>query len=163
MTLEVNELTIVHSVWNRGGKQNNTSRTPQNRSSTASPIQPNPSQAPKQESNSRSQTPANNAWGTQRNSVASGSSNGPGASQQTHVAANGFNSAEVKQFLSRGPVPSAYKPQASGGSAPWGGAVQRKRKLSSTGMASSMLTPCSAFDEYWPSFLSQLEQAGCRV
>jgi len=115
------------SVWNRGGKQNNstTSRTPQNRSSTASPIP----QAPKQDNsnnNSRSQTPANNAWATPRNSSVSGSNNGPSTSeQQTHIPANGFNSAEVKQFLSRGAVPTAYKaPQTGGGSAPWAGAVQ---------------------------------------
>ncbi|CZT20574.1 uncharacterized protein RCC_06432 [Ramularia collo-cygni] len=125
-----------NNVWNRGGKQGNssTSRTPQNRSSTASPIQPNPQQAPKQENNSRSQTPANNAWGAQRGSVASGSSsNGANVSEQANVAANGFNSAEVKQFLSRGPIPASYKPQASGGGAPWAGAVQAH--LMSTGQA----------------------------
>lgn len=117
------------SAWQTAGRQrqsNSSSRTPQNRSGTASPNQQNPSQPPRQEP-ARTQ-PANNVW-TQRNS-GTGSSNGQPRTGETsqgnaEQSVNGFNAAQVKAFLSRDAGVEPYKPadgstsaRASGGA--WG-------------------------------------------
>ncbi|OQO12699.1 hypothetical protein B0A48_02162 [Cryoendolithus antarcticus] len=109
-----------------------TSRTPTTRSGTASPNQQgNPTQPPR-----TNPQQANNAW-TQRPSESrdrgASSSNGrPESSavnaqqeERSHVAANGFNTTDVKAFLNGGSktFPAAYKVDENGGNgrgAAWG-------------------------------------------
>nr|OQO31051.1 hypothetical protein B0A51_03758 [Rachicladosporium sp. CCFEE 5018] len=101
-----------------------TSRTPTTRSGTASPSQQgNPTQPPRTNTQQ-----ANNAW-AQRSSESRdrgpSSSNGrPESStvnaqqeERSQVAVNGFNTADVKTFLSGGnkPLPAAYKVEEVGG------------------------------------------------
>ncbi|KAK6436784.1 hypothetical protein LTR95_007023 [Oleoguttula sp. CCFEE 5521] len=109
-----------------------TSRTPTTRSGTASPSQQgNPTQPPR-----ANPQQANNAW-AQRSSesrdrgVSSGNgrpeSNAMNAPQEerSHVAVNGFNTADVRTFLSGGLklLPTVYKVEEAGGngrSTAWG-------------------------------------------
>ncbi|QIW96830.1 hypothetical protein AMS68_002348 [Peltaster fructicola] len=74
-------------------------------------------------------TPANNVWtqrGNQNTERARAASPAPGnAADQQHTSANGFNSVEVKAFLSRAAQgsPASYKPaeatNARAGGAAW--------------------------------------------
>ncbi|KAK4508286.1 hypothetical protein PRZ48_002024 [Zasmidium cellare] len=108
---------------NRPSNTSSASRTPQNRSTNASPAPQNPSQPPKQPS------APSNVW-TQRAAAAqqqqstSSNVNGPGALQEeTHTPLNGFNAAEVKGFLGRESAPVVYKVQeGQGGQRGSGGA-----------------------------------------
>jgi hypothetical protein len=147
-------LTFVtfNSAWQtagRGGRQQSqqqhqpgsASRTPQNRSSNASPSQSQQHSAPsptlprqqqQQHSSQEARPPASNAW-TQRQAhhshsnlaspTAANSSNGATShlpdtspvsvgSERAHIPLNGFNAAEVKAFLSREPAIAPYKPAA---------------------------------------------------
>ncbi|KAK5113638.1 hypothetical protein LTR62_003265 [Meristemomyces frigidus] len=98
------------NVWQTAGRPRNSqpaSRTPQNRSGTASPSQQNqPSQPPRQQEGGRPQQP-NNVW-TQRSNNTSGSNGqvrnegSPVTRQEdAHVPAHGFNAAEVRAVLSK--------------------------------------------------------------
>ncbi|KAK5136221.1 hypothetical protein LTR08_003828 [Meristemomyces frigidus] len=107
----------------RSRHSHSASRTPQNRSGTASPAQQNPPvQAPRQDAprqdGGRPQQQVSSVWTQQRSSSTSGS-NGQRAEQvapqqqegeQVPAAINGFNVAEVKAFLSReAAVSASYK------------------------------------------------------
>ncbi|KAK3723015.1 hypothetical protein LTR37_002161 [Vermiconidia calcicola] len=108
--------------WQNAGRPRNShsaSRTPQNRSGTASPSQQNPSQPPRQEGG-RAQQQTGNVW-AQRSSSAGGSNGQTRANvtsqDEADQSVNGFNAADVKAFLARdiGSV-TAYKPaEAAGG------------------------------------------------
>ncbi|CAK3882679.1 Hypothetical predicted protein [Lecanosticta acicola] len=118
------------------GNRHSSSRTPQTRSGTASPSQPNaPSQPPpsskpqepKQQAPAPAPAPSGNVWAqrsAQQSAAAASSagSNGPPPPPalpllQEEPSVNGFNSAEVRAFLSREPAPpAAYKPQDGPGS-----------------------------------------------
>ncbi|KAK0342414.1 hypothetical protein LTR91_013503 [Friedmanniomyces endolithicus] len=103
---------------------NSASRTPQNRSGTASPS-PQTTQSPRQDGGRQQQQ--------QQSNSGTGGSNGPSKGEQQqaamqddrHIPANGFNAAEVRAALAREPAPAAYKPaevsgSESGGGGAWG-------------------------------------------
>nr|POE77761.1 hypothetical protein CFP56_09404 [Quercus suber] len=132
------------NVWqttSRARPSHSASRTPQNRSSNASPAPPTTSaQLPRQAQpvNSvwaqRSMAATNNAGGSTSTAGVSSTSNGqpkgpaPAVSEdgQQHSPVNGFNAAEVKMFLGRHPAGMVYKvPDVPGagkgaGGAAWG-------------------------------------------
>ncbi|TKA43787.1 hypothetical protein B0A54_05546 [Friedmanniomyces endolithicus] len=107
---------------------NSASRTPQNRSGTASPSPQNQTnQSPRQDGGRQQQQQQ------QQSNSGTGGSNGPSKGEQQqaamqddrHVPANGFNASEVRAALAREPAPAAYKPaevsgSESGGGGAWG-------------------------------------------
>ncbi|EMC94385.1 hypothetical protein BAUCODRAFT_73376, partial [Baudoinia panamericana UAMH 10762] len=105
------------------------SRTPQNRSGTASPSQQTqPTQSPRQEGGRAPQV--NNVW-TQRSSSASGA-NGP----RQYTPANGFNADEVKAALGKDATPAPYKPaEVAGGARVSGGSWGAKANQTASGQA----------------------------
>ncbi|EGP87913.1 uncharacterized protein MYCGRDRAFT_109048 [Zymoseptoria tritici IPO323] len=99
------------NVWTQRSKPSSASasRTPQNRSSTASPIQPETSRQENSGSNG-SRPSVNNAWGQR----------GTGGGEAHSSSGSGFNANEVKAFLSREPAPEAYAGAKTSGAAAWG-------------------------------------------
>ena len=137
-------MTNDSSVWQTAGRprhSHSASRTPQNRSGTASPSQQQqqsqPPQPPRQEGGRAQQV--NNVW-AQRSSSTGGSNGQPrreqgseGLPEEQHTPANSFNASEVKAVLGRETASAAYKPvDASGGNRGSGGAWGSKGMLMTT-------------------------------
>ncbi|KAF2486460.1 hypothetical protein BDY17DRAFT_321249 [Neohortaea acidophila] len=108
------------NAWHTASRsRNSSSRTPQNRSGTQSPSQQTTAaQAPRQDAGRSQQPrnpPANNVWAQRSsNSAASNGSVKAEASparEDEYRPVNGFNAAEVKQFLARDVAgATVYKP-----------------------------------------------------
>ncbi|KAK5171821.1 uncharacterized protein LTR77_003457 [Saxophila tyrrhenica] len=125
-------------VWataNRQRQSQSASRTPQNRSNTASP---NPQGAPSQPpmpDGGRTLQPASNVW-TQRSSSAGGSNGqmGGDAGLQNDTGAGSFNAAEMKAFLAKDLGSTAvYKPAEAAGGARTGSAWGSKPGVMANG------------------------------
>ncbi|KAK0354916.1 hypothetical protein LTR91_011790 [Friedmanniomyces endolithicus] len=103
---------------------NSASRTPQNRSGTASPSPQNQTtQSPRQDGGrqQQQQQQSNSGTGGSNGGQSKGEQQLPDMQNDRHVPANGFNASEVRAALAREPAPASYKPAEVTGAGDSGG------------------------------------------
>ncbi|KAK1051309.1 hypothetical protein LTR74_016852 [Friedmanniomyces endolithicus] len=108
---------------------NSASRTPQNRSSTASPSPQNQTNQSPRQDGGRQQQQSNSSTGGSNGGQSKGAQQQPEMQDGQHIPANGFNASEVRAALAKEPAPAAYKPaEVTGAGDSGGGAWGPKRE-----------------------------------